>query len=128
MLALALAKRVSELHGFSYQVRHLKGWESCTSSFPDFVAETQNPFVLDSKYEEFTIHFVDGIKMKYSSVISEHLESTCLGPKSIILHVLTFLFQQIKGRNGCPRSLFHFGLVIEYAYAVGLPPMKTVKS
>ena len=41
LLALALAKRVSELHGLFFLcvcVHHSRGWRSCTFSFlPDFV-------------------------------------------------------------------------------------------
>ena len=36
LLALASAKRVNELHGLSFRVRHLRGWSSYTFSFlPD---------------------------------------------------------------------------------------------
>ena len=38
LLALASAKRDSELHRLSYQVRHSNSWRSCTFSFlSDFV-------------------------------------------------------------------------------------------
>ena len=60
LLALASAKRFSELHGLSFRVHHLHGWKSCTFSFlPDFVAETQNPLVCDSSFEEFSVPSLD---------------------------------------------------------------------
>ena len=44
LLALATARRVSELHGLSAEVRHSRGWTSMTFSLaPDFVAKTQLP-------------------------------------------------------------------------------------
>ena len=61
LLALASTKRVSELHGLSFRVRHSHGWSSCTFSFlPDFVAETQNPSFHDSRFEEFSVPPLDG--------------------------------------------------------------------
>ena len=58
--ALASAKRVSELHSLSFRVRHSCEWKSCTFSFlPDFVAKTQNPSVPDSRFEEFSVPFLD---------------------------------------------------------------------
>ena len=56
LLALMSAKQISELHGFSSQVHHSKGWRSYTFSFlPDFVAKTQNPSVYDSCFMAFTV-------------------------------------------------------------------------
>ena len=56
LLALASAKRISELHGLSYQVRHLKGWKPCTFSFvPDFIAKSQNLSILDPRFEKLII-------------------------------------------------------------------------
>ena len=44
LLALASARRVSDLHGLSAEVRHSKGWNSLTFSLaPDFLAKTQRP-------------------------------------------------------------------------------------
>ncbi|XP_068201627.1 uncharacterized protein [Palaemon carinicauda] len=51
LLALASAKRVSELHGLSFEVSHSKGWKF----FPEFVAKTQNPAIADPRFEEFSI-------------------------------------------------------------------------
>ena len=60
LFALASAKRISELHGLSFCVRHLHGWSSCTFSFlPDFMAKTQNPSVPDSRFDEFSVPFLD---------------------------------------------------------------------
>ena len=56
LLALASAKRIGELHGLSFQVRHSRGWNSLTFSFvPDFVAKNQDPSVFDPKFESFSI-------------------------------------------------------------------------
>ena len=48
LLALASAKKVSELHGLSFRVRHLRGWRSCTFSF-----------LPDSRFEEFSVPSLD---------------------------------------------------------------------
>ena len=41
LLALALAKRVGELHGLSFRVHYSSGWRSCAFSFLlDFVTKT----------------------------------------------------------------------------------------
>ena len=54
LLARALPKRVSELHGLSFQVCLSCSWRSCTFSFlPDFMAKTQNPYIPDSHFEDF---------------------------------------------------------------------------
>ena len=46
LLALAFAKRLSELH--SLEVKRSRGWTSCTFSYvPGFVAKAQDPTVLD---------------------------------------------------------------------------------
>ena len=56
LLALASAKRVSELHGISYRIRHTEGWDSVSFSFvTEFVAKTQNPSVCDSRFEGFSV-------------------------------------------------------------------------
>ena len=60
LLALELVKRVSELNSLSFRVRHSLGWRSCTFSFLlDFVAETKNPYLPDSRFDEFTIPSLD---------------------------------------------------------------------
>ena len=60
LLALASAKRVSELHGLSFRIRYSRGWRSCTFSFlPDFIAKTQSPSIPDSCFEEFSIPSLD---------------------------------------------------------------------
>ena len=60
LLALASAKRVSELHDLSFRVCHSRGWRSCTFSFlPDFVAKIQNPSTPDSRFEEFSVPSLD---------------------------------------------------------------------
>ena len=60
LLAVASAKRVSELRSLALSVHHSRGWSSCTFFFlPDFVAKTQNPSVLDSRFEEFSVPSLD---------------------------------------------------------------------
>ena len=44
LLALALGKRIGELHALSYRVSHSRGWGEVSFSFvPGFVAKTQDP-------------------------------------------------------------------------------------
>ena len=53
-LALASARRVSELDGLLAEVRHSKGWTTMTFSLvPDFLAKTQRPG--DESFGEFSI-------------------------------------------------------------------------
>ena len=55
LLALASAKRVSELHGLSFLVCHSGSWRSCTFSFlPDYVGEIENPSLPDPCFNKFT--------------------------------------------------------------------------
>ena len=54
LLALASARRVSELDGLLAEVRHSKGWTTMTFSLaPDFLAKTQRPG--DESFGEFSI-------------------------------------------------------------------------
>ena len=54
-LAPVSAKRVSELHGLLYS-QAFRRMNSCIFSFvPGFVAKTQNPALLDTCFDEFTI-------------------------------------------------------------------------
>ena len=60
-------KRVSEPNSLSYEVKHVRRWVSCLFLIvPEFVAKTQNLYVLDLHFGEFTIpspgDFVDGDK------------------------------------------------------------------
>ena len=56
LLALALAKHISELHALSYCVSHSRGWAEVFFSFiPGFVAKTQDPSSLASWFEGFTV-------------------------------------------------------------------------
>ena len=60
LLVLVSAKRVSELHGLSCHVRHLRSWSSCTFYvLPDFMVKTQNPSVPDSPFVEFSVLSLD---------------------------------------------------------------------
>ena len=61
LLALASAKRVGELHGTSYRVRHAENWASLSFSFvPEFVAKTQDPSVPDERFEGFSVPALRG--------------------------------------------------------------------
>ena len=56
LLALASANRIGELHALSYRVSHSRGWAEVSFSFvPGFVAETQDPSSLASRFEGFTV-------------------------------------------------------------------------
>ena len=67
LVALASAKRISELHGLSFWDRHSGEWKLCIYSFiPEFVAKTQNLSILDNRFEEIVDHslhdFIDGAR------------------------------------------------------------------
>ena len=56
LIALALAKRLGELHALSYRVSHAKDWKEVSFSFvPDFVAKTQDQSSFDPRFENFTV-------------------------------------------------------------------------
>ena len=56
LLALALAKRIGELHALSYRVSHTRGWGEVSFSFvPGFVAKTQDPSSLAPRFEGFSV-------------------------------------------------------------------------
>ena len=56
LLALASAKRIVELRALSYGVSHSKDWGEVSFSFvPGFVAKTQDPSSLASRFEGFTV-------------------------------------------------------------------------
>ena len=56
LLALALAKRIGELHALSYSVSHSRGWGEVSFLFvPGFVAKTQDPSSLAPRFEGFSV-------------------------------------------------------------------------
>ena len=56
LLALASAKRIGELHAFSYRVSHTRGWgEVFFSLVPCFMAKTQDPSSLAPRFEGFSV-------------------------------------------------------------------------
>ena len=56
LLALASSKRVSELHGLSYEVSHTRHWREMGFSFvPEFIAKTQDPSKTEELFSSFTI-------------------------------------------------------------------------
>ena len=56
LLALALAKRIGELHALSYRVSHTRGWGEVSFAFvTGFVAKTQDPSSLAPRFEGFTV-------------------------------------------------------------------------
>ena len=56
LLALASAKRISELHALSYRVSHARNWGEVSFSFvTGFVAKTQDPSSLAPRFEGFSV-------------------------------------------------------------------------
>ena len=56
LLALASAKRISELHALSYRVSHTRDWGEVSFAFvTGFVAKTQDPSSLAPRFEGFTV-------------------------------------------------------------------------
>ena len=56
LLALASAKRIGELHALSYRVSHTRDWGEVSFAFvTGFVAKTQDPSSLASRFEGFTV-------------------------------------------------------------------------
>ena len=56
LLALALVKRIGELHALSYRVAHSRNWGEVPFYFvPGFVAKTQDPSYLAPRFEDFTV-------------------------------------------------------------------------
>ena len=110
LLALASAKRVSELHSLFFRVRHSCGWNSYSLSFlPDFVAKTQNPSVPDTHFVEFSVRpltsLVVAVGVNICSAPSEPFVSTCPGRSSIVLASKVCSSR----RNRCPTTPFISG-------------------
>ena len=123
LLDLALAKRVSELHDFSYWVRHLHDWRSCTFSFlPDFVAMTQNLAMPDPGYDEFSVpslvDFAGGYLNELLLCPIRALWKYLLHRSSFVLVCLLSLSLPAGGINRCPETLFLFGFVPSFT----MPP------
>ena len=56
LLALASAKRIGELHSLSYRVSHTRNWGEVSFAFvTGFVAKTQDPSSLASRFEGFSV-------------------------------------------------------------------------
>ena len=56
LLALALAKRICELHALSYRVSHTRNWGEVSFSYvTGFVAKTQDPSSLAPRFEGFSV-------------------------------------------------------------------------
>ena len=100
-------------HDLSLQVKHSKGWRSCTLSFvSDFVAKTQNPSVYSSHSEEFVIpplaDFVDGDGQDFLCPIRA-VKRYLSRQNSSGLCALGCLVQLLRRRrNVCPKTPFRF--------------------
>ena len=56
LLALASAKRIGELHAFSYRVSHTRDWGEVSFAFvTGFVAKIQDPSSLAPRFEGFSV-------------------------------------------------------------------------
>ena len=114
MLALALAKRVSELHGLSCQIRHSKGWRSCTFSCFRLRSQDRTPQYIMPDLKSSPHHLWLTLWMetetKCCSTPSELSRSTLTWLRSIVLHVPVYSSWQWRGRNRCPETPFCFGL------------------
>ena len=56
LLALALAKRIGELHALLYRVSHTRNWGEVSFSYvTGFVAKTQDPSSLAPRFEGFSV-------------------------------------------------------------------------
>ena len=65
LLALASAKRVSELNALSHEVRNTENWTAIfLSPVPDFVAKTQDPSKDDPRFGTFRIPALEKVKGK----------------------------------------------------------------
>ena len=63
LLVLASAKRIGELHVLLYHVSHSRGWAEVSFSFvPGFVAKTQDPSSLASRFEGFTVPALPNVR------------------------------------------------------------------
>ena len=63
LLALALAKRIGELHALSYRVSHTRGWAEVSFSIvPGFVAKTQDPSSIAPRFEGFSVPALPNVR------------------------------------------------------------------
>ena len=114
LLALASARRVSELHGLSAGVRHSKGWSSVTLSLaPDFLAKTQLP--CDESLSEFTIptlaEFVGDSEGDRLLCPVQAIRNIFIGPGIAVHDVPDFLLLFLNLGGLCILILFLSGYV-----------------
>ena len=131
--SLARAKTVNELHGLSFRVCHSQGWRSCTFSFlPDFVANTQNPFVCNPHFDEFTILSLDDFgtaaEMNSCSAPSELLGSIFFGWSGIVQVSRVSSCPLVWGRSGCLETQSLSDLVLWFPLLIHWSPSRTVES
>ncbi|XP_068212671.1 uncharacterized protein [Palaemon carinicauda] len=127
LLALASAKRVGEIHGLSYEVEHSRGWRDVSFKFvPSFVAKTQNPSVLDPKFEGFSIPAIprsvnqDDLKLCPVRAIRKYLKRTAnLRPGIKNLFVSTGPSKKQVSKNTI--SFWLRQVIIKAYTSVGLP-------
>ena len=94
LLALASAKRVSELHGLSHIVSHSSHWKSVTLQFaPDFVAKTQIPGRPETSYGPIVLPAL-------SQILDRQDDDMVLCP---IRSLREYLRRTESSRPTCPR-------------------------
>ena len=114
LLALASAKRVSELHGLSYVVSRKRHWSEVTLSFAqDFVAKTQTPGIDSTALQTFRIPALQNILDPNDSdvslcpvcVLKEYITRT----ENLDLLAIACSFQQRLTLNQSPRTPYPTG-------------------
>ena len=120
-LAVTSEKRVSELHIRSFDICHPKRWRSCFLSLvPELLAKTQNPSILESQFEGFTIlplpSFLGDLTLERQVVCRRTMKrllinqqkSSCFYLVSALVHFLFFLFEACMIENECSEGIETF--------------------
>ena len=122
-LALASAKRVSELHGLLCKVKYSRTWSSYTFSFvPSFVAKVKNPSLPDMHFDKFAIPslvgFMDRDRRRCCSTQFEPSSAIFLGWINVVLSAITFSTPQVGRKKKCDEeyNISWFKYLISEAY------------
>ena len=121
--------RVSKLHSLSCRVCHLKSWRSCSFSPPDFLGKTQNLFVYDLRFEEFTLpylaDFMDKERGEMLLCPVRSLKRYLRKIEQLRHEHSAVLVSATKERNRCLGAPFCFGLDWRFPMHISQPLMRT---
>ena len=111
-----IGQEINELRGLYFCIQHSQGWKSCTFSLPSGLFFLRPRIHLcmalglgSSPFLFWMVSWVV-IETNFCSVPLGLLENILLLWNNIVLTFLVCSSLRLRGRNGCPKTPFHFGL------------------